>query len=336
METNTSGSFTRRRRLLGLSLVVLVSLIVQQQSSAGAAESIPPLKTAAINGVGNAIEAHADAAVDKNNFSADARRLGEQIGILPDLEDIEKLSGSRASPTWDQSRFQLLAAKQDALETLMMTNYEVRFVTNRIDRELAKTNEILAYEAERRDRAIRINTYANFLSGGVTGMVRGGLKLGDVNHIPPEVIETAEGGIQASLASWAFHEQRGDRRLEEGVPNMLAKILQTSDHRPPEFPASVWNYLNTATSMRKDNATRRTVLINRWIEKKMCLIHRGHGGTSEVRAARLAGTAGRSRTVDIGVLEDRVAMLTDLRCSVTGMENLLLELIESLRAFSIR
>jgi hypothetical protein len=266
-------------------------------------------------------------------LSPDARQLGEQIGVLPLLTQLDKFSSEQRDQLSDQTKLHNLAVRQEVTETVMLTNYEVRFVTNRIDRELAKTNEILAYLAERRDRAIRVNTYANFISGGVTGMVRGGLGLGDVSHIPRDVIETAEGGVQSSLASWAFLEQKGERRLEEGVPSMIARILQKGNQRPQEFPASVWNYLNTPGTNNKGGATRRRTLINRWIERKMCLIHHyGHGGGTEVHAARVAGIEGNYRTVNIGVLEDRVAMLTDLRCSVTDMENLLLELMEACRA----
>ncbi|PWU00771.1 MAG: hypothetical protein C5B53_03575 [Candidatus Melainabacteria bacterium] len=267
-------------------------------------------------------------------LSPEARQLGEQIDVISPLTQLEKLSGENKDRSSDQTKLSILATRQEVLETLMATNYEIRFVTNRIDRELAKTNEILAYLAERRDRAIRVNTYANFISGGLTGMVRGGMGLGDVSHVPRDIIETAEGGVQSSLASWAFFEQKGERHLEQGVPSMIARVLQNGNQRPREFPASVWNYLNAPSSNERDGVTRRKALINRWIERKMCLIHHyGHRAAAEVHAARIAGTEGK---VNIGVLEDRVAMLTDLRCAVTEMENLLFELIEACRASRVR
>lgn len=269
--------------------------------------------------------------VTVSSLCADSRFLATNLGIMPLLEELDSLS----TKDGEHNSMRSLLLKQEIVELLVVTNYEIRFVTNRIDKELAETNEILAYLAERRDRAIRVNTYANFISGGLTGIVRGGMDLGNIVHVPPNTIEVAEGTIQSSLAGWAYHQQLTDKRLEQGVPNMLAKFMNKGEQRPTEFPASIWGYLNAVPADGKSTSTRRAKLIKRWIDRRMCLLHPAHREKTELRAARVSGSEGKPRTVDIGILEDRVAMLTELRCAVTGMENLLLEISRSLRSFGL-
>lgn len=260
-------------------------------------------------------------------MSQDARALAIQTGIMPLLEELVKSrTGDKVNRL--DARPMVLALRQAITESLLATTYEVRSICNRIDRELSDTNQVLAYEAERRDKAVRLNTYANFLSGGVSGIIRGSLKLGDIDNIPPEVIETTEGSIQTSLASWALYQQHGDRRLEQGLPNTLAKVMVIGGARPDEFPDSVWNYLNSVGE--KDKITRRMKLLERWRKLDLCLIHNGHREANHLRAARLAGI-GKSQTINIAVLQDRVAMLTELRTSVLEMDNLLLEIMEVVR-----
>lgn len=267
-------------------------------------------------------------------MSQDARALATQTGIMPLLEELIKFRPDSRTLSVDSrpasldSRPAVLALKQAITESLLATTYEVRSICNRIDRELSDTNQVLAYEAERRDKAVRLNTYANFLSGGVSGIIRGSLKLGDIDNIPPEVIETTEGSIQTSLASWALYQQHGDRRLEQSLPNTLAQIMVTGGARPQEFPESVWNYLNSPGE--KSKVTRRLKLLERWRKLNMCLIHAGHREATHVRAARVAGTM-KTQTINIAVLQDRVAMLTELRTTVLEMDNLLLEIMQAAR-----
>lgn len=258
-------------------------------------------------------------------LSNDAKVLAEQIGIMPLLEEYVKIPSKTAST---QAQINNLSLRQDLLETLLATSLDVRSTCNRIDRELADTNQVLAFQAERRDRAVRLNTYANFLSGGVSGIVRGSMKLGNINDIPPEIIETTEGSIQTSLATWALRQQQGDRRLEKQLPNTLAKIMVTSESRPAEMPEVIWTYLNTVPD--KGKVTRRTNLLERWSKLDMCLIHAGHREPPKVTAMRIAGTH-KVQTINIAVLQDRVAMLTELRVMILEMDDLLLQLMEVIK-----
>ncbi|MBY0357914.1 MAG: hypothetical protein K2W82_07920 [Candidatus Obscuribacterales bacterium] len=259
-------------------------------------------------------------------LSPDARTLASQMGILSSLEEYVRLRGENKNLAV-QNQLNLLNLRQTLLEEILTISLTVRSTCNRIDRELADTNQVLAYQAERRDRAVRLNTYANFLSGGVSGIVRGSLKLGNIPDITPEIIETTEGTIQTSLATWALRQQQGDRNLERHLPNTLAKIIVAGGDHPPEIAESVWTYLNTVPA--KGKITRRMSLLDRWSKLNMCLMHGGHRESPKVTAARIAGTY-KVQEVNIAVLQDRVAMLTELRVLVLGMDDLLLELIEVL------
>jgi len=265
------------------------------------------------------------------NLSSEARDLAQKLGILSMLERLEHLRATYQETVARQPNIELLALRLDLLEAVLTTSYDVRSVSNTIDREIAQTNEVHAYLAEQRDRAIRLNTYANFISGGITGIVGGALKLGDVNHISPDTIDTVEGAIQSSLATWAFRQQQGERRVEQGTPNTLAGLLNESSSPPAAYPLSVWQYLNSPPPGATKPETRREMLINRWAKRRFCLIHRGHRVGNAERMQQVSGTHVEARRVTVDLLEDRMAMLTDLRSMITQMDSYLSEILNVIR-----
>lgn len=221
--------------------------------------------------------------------------------------------------------------RQSALEVLTSAGYEVRSSVNSIDREVAEAEEVRAVLAERRDRAIRLNTYADFISGGVTGLVAGGLKLGDVSHFSPDIIDTSEGLVQTGLSAWAFQQQRGEKRLESGVPNLLAMVFDLKMERPYLIEPIVWSFFNADPISDPSGLTRRQLLREHWLKRNLCFTHRGHRGPKHDRVKHLTGTHPEQTRMTIDVLEDRLAMFADLRSTLTQMDCLLLELAEVIR-----
>lgn len=202
---------------------------------------------------------------------------------------------------------------------------------NSVDKEIAEAEEVRAVLAERRDRAIRLNTYADFLSGGISGMVGGALNLAEVRQYAPNTIDTAEGVVQTALSAWAFQQQKGERRLESGVPNLLAVVFDLNAPCPPGFTESVWEFFNSVPSNNASGTTRRQFLREHWLQRNLCFSHRGHRASKNDRVKHIVGNHPEQSRVTIDVVEDRLAMFVDLRASIAQMDCLLQELTEVVR-----
>jgi len=278
-----------------------------------------------------------------NSLSEEATQLATAMGIMPKIARIQQMRGAAttgaAVPGGSDGKItgyasvnaespEYMALKQDVLESLVMAGFEVRTVAGRIDHELANAGEVLAYLAERRDRAVRLNTYADFISGGITGIISGGLKLADAGGITADLLDTIEGGLQTSLASWAFQQQRGEAKREKGIPSILAHLFATKGEAAPDYPPAVWAYLSSPLPASKTNQCRLDLLVNRWRSLGYCFTHKGHRRNDQ-RMQHVAEQAQKLR-VTIDVLEDRVAMLNDLRATVVQMDSDLLELTQTL------
>lgn len=266
------------------------------------------------------------------NLSAQTLDLASRLGFLDELESFEKLrrkDADNGSPS-----IELLHSRQQLLETVLTLSYQVSAFAQRVDSDIARADALSAYLAQKRDKAIRLNSIANFISGGITGIVSGSLFLGDVNHIAPDIIDTSEGAAQASLALLALKQQSGEKRLERGIPNVLSVVVDP-EHRNKEFyPEIVLTYLNSPPVNSKTGLTRREEILNKWTQMGFCLNRRRPRSRPDTRAAQITGTHPGDFRVTSDLLEDRMAMLTELRASVTELDNNFLEVMEYMRSSS--
>ena len=119
-----------------------------------------------------------------------------------------------------------------------------------------------AFLEERRDKVIRLNTIANFISGGVTGIVGGALKIGSVNEQSANGIDTGEGITQTALALLALKQQAGEKKIVDGTPNMLTKLFDINAiHTQRDYPPSVWNYLTSVPESSSTGLTEGTLTL---------------------------------------------------------------------------
>jgi hypothetical protein len=256
-------------------------------------------------------------------LSEEAKLVATSLGILPKLEQLQqaRLAGGVSVDT--------VVTRQDCTEAILQSGLEVRTIAGRIDRELSNAGEVLAYLAERRDRAVRLNTYADLISGGITGVLSGGLKIADAAGVTPDIIDTAEGALQTGISTWALQQQAGEQRKQQGIPSILTHLFQERSSAQADYPASVWAYLSSPLPAAQSNASRLDILVDRWLKLGLCFTHRGHGPPRE-RALKVAGHL-ETHKVTIDVLEDRIAMLNDLRATIVQMDSDLLELMEVVR-----
>jgi len=276
-----------------------------------------------------ATEAQPVVALSAATIQANANQLAEQLGIAKDLH---KLSEERAAINAGKPpSIEYVLLKQKLLETLLEASFELRTMTSKLHSEIAQADDLQAVMEERRDRAIRLNTIANFISGGITGIIGGSMKLGNMPSAPPDSIDLAEGVVQTSLAALAYKQQNGERRFVQGVPNSLAKIFDPS--LPSEYPDLVWRYLQAVPAESSMNVTRRESLLRHW--HKFGVIDRIRPSkdrpTTQVAIAHVSGMH-PNHAVTIDLLSTRSAMLHDVESVVEEIDSLLLVLLQSVRS----
>lgn len=266
------------------------------------------------------------------HLEPDARLLGNRWNIIPELEKIEALSAAAPSERNLEHRNEYLESKQTILQEIMSAMFDVRRTLNSIDRHKAHSQEARAIMMERRDRAIRYNTYADLVAGGITGILSGAFHIAGLSEVIDGTIDVTEGATQTGLAGWALKNEHVEHDFIQGVPNILATIIYPDDKRGPEFPDSVWIYLNTVPAHSLTGLTRREVLVKKWLGRKFCMVHQGHKLHHMERSKKITGMVEKP-SLSIDVLEDRSAMLEDLRVVVSLMDEPLGQLLNYSRKF---
>lgn len=254
--------------------------------------------------------------------------LGPSIAALDD-----SYKNFQANKSSDNAIAYLLS-KQKMTETLADLGFDVRRCTNVIDREIAKDSSKTAYLTELRDKAIRYNTYADFVAGGLTGIVSGALEMADLTRFASNSVDIFEGAGQSALSYWAFRAEHAGDRSQTPIPNMLAKILNPATEHAG-YPPSVWAFLSSTPAGSTTGQTRAEMMLARWQRLNFCFTHPGkHKQHKHIRMKKIAGNHHEEdATMTIDILEDRTAMLQDLRAEITTMDESLAELFDMLRKY---
>lgn len=301
----------------------------QSQSAAAAASSKTPSVTAP-----EAKQIAQRVPNQPGEFGLDATviDLAKQWNVYNQIVELDSAHRQWQSTRSTEDTIKYLLAKQIVLADLSDLGFDVRRCTNAVDREIAKNSSKAAYLTELRDKAIRFNTYADFVAGGLTGVLAGALEMADAGGVfAHTAVDISEGIGQMGLSAWAFKaEHAGDRR-QGGLPNVLAAVVDPDFHHKA-YPHSVRLFLNTS-EIPGSNSTRLQAMLNRWTKLNFCLTHSGHRMANKKRAKHLTGTHTEDATATIDLLEDRTAMLHDLRAEVTMMDEAVAELFDLVKRY---
>lgn len=283
---------------------------------------------AANNGGSEGSSAAASSGVEHRfGLSDETFELARSWGLLSSLKVLDENPAHLSNKQMDVL-LKRLVVRQEVNEAVMSKMFDVRITIIAIDKQIARTQEIRAILAEKRDKAIRFNTYADLVAGGITGILSSALRLGTLEFITPDVVDLFEGVAQTGLAGYALKNENVKHHMEKGIPNLLAKMFYPDSEGIKEFPDSVWQYLNAVPANSRSKLSRREELVKRWTDCKFCLRHDGHRLPERERVKHATGLHKRKVGLTIDLLEDRAAMLQDLRSEVTNMEEYLAEIFQ--------
>jgi len=246
-------------------------------------------------------------------------------------DQIEALSIAKASLPDAKSRSldpQVLSLRQDLTETLLMTFLEGRQVTAELDDQVAHANELRNVLEGKRDKAVRYNNILNFTSGGALAILASGLQIGTKVGLQNtgNEFEVMAGALQAGISAYALRLVKGERFAAQVHPNMLARVFDLPDPHDDHYPPAVWAYLDDPIT--PGGLSRRDLLIKSWV-KVGRIQTPSPKNMDHIRL--LCGTVAQKKGTSIDLLQDRAAMLVDLRAVVMEESKELLEIMRFIK-----
>jgi hypothetical protein len=243
------------------------------------------------------------------------------VGVLPELTELQQLSAG--SVTAD--RWQVLWLHQHISERIMATSLQVDATIAQIDNEISRANELRSYLSDRRDRMVnRVNLLSVIVGGGV-GATSSGLQLSSTLTKPAAAVGIGAGTLSASLALVGLHAQKGRSSPFNFPSNMLAEFFERPALPDSQYPATMWIFLNEPALNSPDGVTRRQQLLQTWVEVK-----RIDSLASADKIRRLTSQPSERLDLSIDDLEDRAAMLQDVRARISFLKRDLGALIAAL------
>ena len=272
-----------------------------------------------------------------DTLSTEAQSAAKNLGLWSGLVQYDALREKKRAG--GQVGTDYIEARQNLMESVLIVSQDVRTFVHFLEEEIAKADSINAMIAARRDRALRLNTYGDLISGGITGMIGGGLQFGDVTHYSYDTIDTVEGAVQTALALLSLREQRGEKRIEKGIPNILSRLFEPEKGPSPAYPACVWTFLNSSSTKEPGAETRREKLVNEWTKSHFCVTHQHtHGrkvSSLREKRERILNRSTQNYRATAELIEDRIAMLHQLRSTVTRLDVIMLEILLYMRGSSL-
>ena len=254
---------------------------------------------------------------------ADTARL---IGVSAEIQELGR--PGQSNPADLSQRWRTLWLHQHIYERVTVVQLEADATTAAIDNEIARSAEVRGYLADKRDRNV---TRANLLSalfGGGLGATSAGLQLSSKQTNATVATGISGGAISAGLATYGIHAQRGATRILDAESNMLAAFFARPELPTSHYPPVVWQFLGEVARNDPDHLTRRERLMRTWLElKRLDSLETPPG---KVKIEHVTSTPDQQLRLTIDDLEDRMAMLQDVRAKLSYLKRDLAALLMSL------
>jgi hypothetical protein len=255
-----------------------------------------------------------DAPQRRIELSPGAREVAAVIGVAPLLERLEQAPGR----TNGILSLEALSLRQEITEAVIRAALEVDGVTAEIDNELANIAGVRAQLEARRDRVLLINNLASLVTGGIAGIAGTALQFSENTQTTGNIIGVTGSAISTGLSFIGLRAQQGGKLTLASTPNMLARVLGEEAGAHSDYPAEVWAYLSDVPPTSGTGDTRRVELMKQWTAAKQ--ISGDKSPKAEQRIKELTSSSARPVKVTIDLLNDRAAMLADVKAKVALMK----------------
>lgn len=258
---------------------------------------------------------------------ADAREMEQLLGVS---SIVEKIKNAKQG---GQDTASLPKATQNArmllLWRMLEASEEVRRVVNEIDFDLAETHIALDGLVAKKNMTSNMLNTANFFQGGICGVVKNSMALKKYNPVARQTIAISSfstslllSTINLTVPYW--YHKRPDRN-----GNMLAHIFDPA-YKPRDAQNSyLWKFFNSPVPGAPQALTRREILVKHW---------QSFGGVraGDDRTIKLVtDSPDNDINESIGLLNQRVSLLQDMKTHIEEFDACLFELHQSTTATTI-
>ncbi len=209
---------------------------------------------------------------------------------------------------------QQIADRQRILLATTAASLEVDATTGQIDNEIAQARELENYLTSRRARQIDLLNLASLAIGGSLGTASAAL--GFTPHLRASGVTGIISGVSTTtLSVIGLRVGPGGKQVLDAHSNMLSKLFDLPSDPNDFYPPLIARFMDSPAPNDPDNLSRRARLIQSW-EKLGRIPPPGSPHRAE-KITRLASIPQQNTSLSIGDLEDRTAMLYDLRARIT-------------------
>lgn len=277
---------------------------------------------------GEPIAVQSTPAAQMPTLSPGATEMANQLGLMSQIERLYRLPKSERGSGAVMS-IEALSLRQDITEAVIACSLEIDGITAEIDGELSQVVAIRDQLELRRDHALTLNTIANVVASGFGGIVGTALQFNNNTANLGNGIGVIGAGVSTVLSLIGLRQQRGGKGSLGVAPNLLAKLFDKKPEFHSDYPTEVWTYLNAVPPTDTRRETRRALLVKRWTEL-------GHVDLASTPKAQrkielLTSSISQQNQLTIDLLNDRAAMLSDVRAVVSLMKRDLSKLVLALR-----
>lgn len=267
------------------------------------------------------LESHARL-VPNTESPLSAETTARALGVSPVLASLQASTNSPGS-------LQQLADRQRILLAATAASLEVDATTGQIDNEIAEARELQSYLVGRRTRQIDLLNLASLAIGGSLGTASAAL--GFTPHLRASgVVGIVSGVSTTTLSLIGLRVGPGGKDVLLARSNMLSRLFDLPSDPNDFYPPLIAQFMNAPAPNDPDNLSRRDRLVLSW--EKLGRIPPPGSPKRQEKLARLASVPQQNSSLSIGDLEDRAAMLYDLRARITYEKRDLAILLNSINA----
>jgi hypothetical protein len=267
-----------------------------------------------------------------------ARNAGERAQLPPnvlqmariikvdvDFDELAALAAARKAGSG--LSLEELLLRQKISDAVVTASLDVDSVVAEIDYEGGQTVELRSLWRYKRDRAIGSTNLAVLATGTGLGVVSGLLQFSKTTSSAGNAVGFAAGGVSTLFSLRSYRLVHGGKRPGWVLPNMLAAFFGQPEEQHSHYPDDIWAYLNSVPAGAASPATRKEQILAGWAAAGRI----GSPGSLQRkrRIALLTSTNAADKDISIESLNERAAMLADVRDQVSLMKRDLADLLRS-------
>ena len=246
------------------------------------------------------------------------------IGIYADVTELQKLSS--ANPPAD--RWEILWLHQRIYEQVTSQSLQLDATISRIDNEITHASELHSYLTDRRDEVVNRANLLGIIVGGGAGAAGSSMQFSS-DHIAKvgNALSLGGGVLTVGLGLFGLHAENGKSIRFDFDSNMLAEFFDRPTQPDSHYSKIIWTFLNQPSLNDPTGPTRRQQLLQTWVRVRRI---ESLGDASKIE--RLTSEPSDTIKLSIDDLEDRIAMLQDVRARISILKRDLGYLLGSLPA----